>query len=76
MKHDAWMNDLFWGRNSNMSHAHMSFVLCNLWSDCTVKIWRAAGVSVYTPRRLPETSISGKRKGISELKKSLLFSPG
>ena len=41
MKHDAWMNDLFWGRNLNLSparslsHAHMSSVLCDLWSDCT-----------------------------------------
>ena len=35
MKHDAWMNDPFWGRNANLSHAHMSSVLCDLWSDCT-----------------------------------------
>ena len=35
MKHDAWMSDLFWGRSSNLSHAHMSSVLCDLWSDCT-----------------------------------------
>ena len=35
VKHDAWMNDLFLGRNSNLSHAHMSSVLCDLCSDCT-----------------------------------------
>ena len=35
MKHDAWMDDLFWGRNSNLSHAHMSSVLCDLCNDCT-----------------------------------------
>ena len=35
MKHDAWMNDLFWGRNSILSHAHMSSVLCDLCNDCT-----------------------------------------
>ena len=34
-KHDAWMNDLFWRRNSNLSHAHMSSVLCDLCNDCT-----------------------------------------
>ena len=34
-----------------------------------VKMWRAAGVSVYTHRRSPGNSVSGKRKSISELKK-------
>ena len=35
MKHDAWMDDLFLGRNSNLSRAHMLSVLCDLCSDCT-----------------------------------------
>ena len=33
VKHDAWMIDLFWGRNSNLSHAHMSYVLCDPCND-------------------------------------------
>ena len=45
MKHDAWMDDVFWGRNSNLSHAHMSSVICAM--TVHVKMWRAAGVSVY-----------------------------
>ena len=41
MKHDAWVNDLFLGTqlklepSGPLSHAHMSSVLCDLWSDCT-----------------------------------------
>ena len=32
MKHDAWMNDLFWdATHPEPTHA---FVLCDLWSDC------------------------------------------
>ena len=31
MKHDAWMDDLFCGRNSNLSQC----VLCDLCNDCT-----------------------------------------
>ena len=44
---------------------------CRLYCAMTVhvKMWRAAGVSVYTSRRLPGNSLSGKRKSISELKK-------
>ena len=34
-----------------------------------MKVWRAAGVSVHTPRRLPVNSIFGKRKSISEQKR-------
>ena len=45
MKHDAWMDDLFWVRNSILSQAHMSSVLCDLCNDCL----RVAGVSLYTP---------------------------
>ena len=32
------------------------------------KMWRAAGVSVHTHRRLPRDEISGKRHDISEQK--------
>ena len=37
---------------------------CRLFCAMTVhvKMWRAAGVSVYNPRRLPGNSIAGKRK--------------
>ena len=35
-----------------------------------VKMWRAAGVPVYTPRRLPENSLSGKRKTSLNSKKN------
>ena len=44
---------------------------CRLYCAMTmhVKMWRAAGVSVYSPRRLPGRQISGKRKSISEQKK-------
>ena len=61
------MNDRFWGRNSNLSPqapwAMHTCHLCCVVSAMTlhVKMWRAAGVSVYTPRRLPRNSLSGKR---------------
>ena len=68
MKHDVWMNDLFWGRNSNLSQCTHAFVLCDLCNDCTCENV-ACGRSVYTSRQLPGHSVSGKRKSISELKK-------
>ena len=69
MKHDAWMDDLFWERNSILSSAHMSFVLCDLCNYCTREnVACGRCVSLHT-RRLPKNSLSVKRKSISELKK-------
>ena len=76
MKHDAWMNDLFW-RNSNLSLEPRNTCCLYCTMPVHVKMWRAAGVSVYTPRRLPGNSNFRQAKNsISELKKSPLFSPG
>ena len=54
-----------------MHTCHLCCVICAV--TVLVKMWRAAGVSVYTPspRRLPGNSLSGKRKSISELRKIL-----
>ena len=48
MKHDAWMNDLSWGRNSIMRLEPRN--TCRLYCAMTVHVtmWRAAGVSDYS----------------------------
>ena len=44
----------------------MSSVLCVICAvTAHVKMWRAAGVSVYTLRRLPGNSLSSERKKAS-----------
>ena len=64
MKHDAWVDDLFWGRNSNLSLAHMSPALCDMCNDCTCE-------SVACGRCIClQNSLSSKRKSISEQKKN------
>ena len=46
MKHYAWMNDLFWVTQLKLEPKNT----CRLYCAMTlhVKMWRAAGVSVYT----------------------------
>ena len=60
MKHSAWMNDVFWGRNSNLNLEPLEpRNTCRLYCAMTVhvKMWRAASVSVCTsPRRVPGNS--------------------
>ena len=54
-----------------MYACHLCCVICAVIVH--VKMWRAAGVFVYTHRRLPGNSLSGKRRSIAELQKSPLF---
>ena len=46
---------------------HSCCVICAV--TVRVQMWRAAGVSVYTPVDCQGIQISGKRKSISELEK-------
>ena len=71
VKHDAWMNDPFWGRNSNLCHAHMSSVLCDLCNDCTCENVACGRCICPHPASIArEFTFRQAKKSISELKKN------
>ena len=62
MKHDAWVNDLFWVTqlklepSGPLSHAHMSSVLCDLCNDrtceeCGVRPFYCHGIQISSKRK-------------------------
>ena len=83
MKHDAWMNDILVGTQLTLeplgplSQCTHAFVLCDLCNDGTCEnVACDRCVCVHPPSIRQGTQIFGKRKSISELKKTRLFSPG
>ena len=54
-KHDTCMNDLFWGRNSNLCQCTRAFVLRDLCSQCTCE-HVACGRCICLHLQDPETS--------------------